>query len=269
MKLGARHPLLPAGLFALLLAGCVGAPVRSPPPHPPLPPPQPIPADISKIPDPIPRSEPRSARGNPPFYNVMGKRYFVLTSEDGYLERGVASWYGPGFHAASTSNGERYDMYAMSAAHKTLPLPCYVQVTNLRNGRSIVVRVNDRGPFKDGRIIDLSYTAATKLDMLRDGTSFVEVRALTSTQTAAPPAPPTVSALYVQAGAFTEEANASRLLGQLRAQGFRESFVREDEVSGKTFYRVRVGPIPSVGEFDRIVSQLRKLGVADARLAAD
>jgi len=136
--------------------------------------------------------------------------------------------------------------------------------------KSVVVRINDRGPFKDGRVIDLSYTAAAKLDMLRDGTSFVEVRALTSTQTATPPAaPPAVSALYVQAGAFTEESNASRLLGQLRAQGFRESFVREDEVSGKTFYRVRVGPIPSVGEFDRIVSQLRKLGVADARLAAD
>src|SRR4030095_8358474 len=108
----------------------------------------------------------------------------------GYLERGVASWYGPGFHAQHTSNGERYDMYAMSAAHKTLPLPSYVQVTNLQNGRSVVVRVNDRGPFKDGRIIDLSYTAASKLGMLKDGTTFLQVRALTPEQKAAPPTPP-------------------------------------------------------------------------------
>ena len=125
-------------------------------------------------------------------------------------------------------------MYAMTAAHKTLPLPAYVQVTNLRNGRSVVVRVNDRGPFKDGRIIDLSYTAASKLDMLKDGTTFVEVRALTPEQKAAPPAPPQKpEALYVQAGAFGTEANASRLLEQLRAQGVEKSFVREDRVDGR------------------------------------
>ena len=126
-------------------------------------------------------------------------------------------------------------MYAMTAAHKTLPLPAYVQVTNLRNGRSVIVRVNDRGPFKDGRIIDLSYTAASKLDMLKDGTTFVEVRALTPEQKAAPPAPPqTPQALFVQAGAFGAEANAARLLEQLRAQGVEKSFVREDSVDGRT-----------------------------------
>ncbi len=126
----------------------------------------------------VPRNEPRSRNGNPPFYDVMGKRYFVLSSSVGYVERGVASWYGPGFHKVRTSTGEPYDMYAMTAAHKTLPLPAYVRVTNLQNGRSIVVRVNDRGPFVGNRIIDLSYTAAAKLDMLRNGTAMVEVRSL-------------------------------------------------------------------------------------------
>jgi rare lipoprotein A len=132
------------------------------------------------------------------------------------------------------------------------------------------VRVNDRGPFKDGRIIDLSYTAASKLGMLKDGTTFVEVRALTPAQKAAPPAPPqTPDALYVQAGAFASEANASRLLEQLRAQGIGKTFVREDSVDGRPLYRVRVGPIPSVNEFDRVLARLRSLGMSDAQLAAD
>src|SRR5438045_4219802 len=109
----------------------------------------------------------------------VGRRYFVLTAADGYLERGVASWYGPTFHGGNTSSGEPYDMYGMTAAHKTLPLPTYARVTNLRNGRSVVVRINDRGPFVANRLIDLSYTAAAKLDLVRDGTTLVEVRALT------------------------------------------------------------------------------------------
>src|SRR4030095_16302515 len=218
-----------AALLLVFLAGCSTAPIV-PPPTPALPPP----GDLATIPEPIPKIEPRSKKGNPPFYTVLGKRYFVMDKAEGYFERGVASWYGPGFHAAATSNGERYDMYAMTAAHKPLPLPAYVQVTNLRNGRSVVVRVNDRGPFKDGRIIDLSYTAASKRGMLKDGTTFVEVRALTPAQKAAPPAPPqTPEALYVQAGAFGTEDNASRLLGRLRAEGVERSFVREDNVNGR------------------------------------
>jgi rare lipoprotein A len=252
-------------LVALLLAGCSTTAYKTPP-LPSLPPP----GDIAAIPEPIPKVEPRSARGNPPFYTVLGRRYFVLETAGGYIERGVASWYGPGFHASTTSNGERYDMYAMSAAHKTLPLPAYVQVTNLRNGRSVVVRVNDRGPFKDGRIIDLSYTAASRLDMLKDGTTFVEVRALAPEQKTKPPAPPqTPEALYVQAGAFGAQENATRLLERLRVQGIDKSFVREDAVNGRTLYRVRVGPIPSVNEFDRVLARLRALGIGDAQLAPE
>ncbi|HXS90786.1 MAG TPA: septal ring lytic transglycosylase RlpA family protein [Steroidobacteraceae bacterium] len=254
-----------AALLLVFLAGCSTAPIV-PPPTPALPPP----GDLATIPEPIPKVEPRSKKGNPPFYTVLGKRYFVMDKAEGYFERGVASWYGPGFHAAATSNGERYDMYAMTAAHKTLPLPAYVQVTNLRNGRSVVVRVNDRGPFKDGRIIDLSYTAASRLGMLKDGTTFVEVRALTPEQKAAPPTPPPAAeALYLQAGAFATEANASGLREQLRAQGVEKTFIREDRVDGRTLYRVRVGPLPSVVEFDRVLARLRSLGLSDAQLAAD
>jgi rare lipoprotein A len=260
---------LPLAL-ALVVAGCGSPPIRTKHPTPSLPPPAPIPADIENIPDPVPRSEPKSARGNPPFYNVLGKRYFVMNTAEGYQERGVASWYGPGFHAESTSNGERYDMYAMTAAHKTLPLPAYVQVTNLSNGKHVIVRVNDRGPFKDGRIIDLSYTAAAKLDMIKAGTTFVEVRALSTMQKASPPpAPPATSDLYVQAGAFATEANATNLVGQLRSKGVSNAFVRADQVDGKPMYRVRVGPIPNVNDYDRVVKRLRSLGVADARPAAN
>ncbi|MES1195673.1 MAG: septal ring lytic transglycosylase RlpA family protein, partial [Steroidobacter sp.] len=189
------------------------------------------PAEVDQIQNATPRTEPLSKNGNPAFYDALGKRYFVMPSAAGYEERGVASWYGPGFHEGSTSSGERYDMYGMTAAHKTLPLPTYVQVTNLSNGRSIVVRVNDRGPFKEGRIIDLSYTAAAKLDMLRNGTAFVEVKALVPGENASHNTS-TTSNLFVQAGAFSGKANAERLLNQLRQRGFQSTFIRDDVVNG-------------------------------------
>jgi rare lipoprotein A len=293
---------------AMGLAACASAPPpRSLPPPQPAQGPEtqlaPAPSSAPLNADVVPRVEPRSRYGNPPFYDVFGKRYYVLASGSGYVERGVASWYGPGFHKVRTSTGEPYDMYGMTAAHKTLPLPAYVRVTNLQNGRSIVVRVNDRGPFVGNRIIDLSYTAAAKLDMLRDGTAMVEVRVLdpeappegpslitaaataitgTTTAQAAPaptPAPtssaPAVSgwtplpaaALFVQAGAFTDPANAERLAAKLRDQSFTNVFVREDDVAGRHFYRVRIGPVPDVPQFDRIVGALERAGVSDAHLA--
>jgi rare lipoprotein A len=172
----------PAAL--LLLSACAQTP-RHPSPAGPaatVPPPTALPRsapDVNQIPDAVPRDEPRSAFGNPPFYYVGTHRYVVLPSAAGYVERGVASWYGTEFHGLRTSTGEPYDMFAMTAAHKTLPLPCFARVTNLANGRSVVVRINDRGPFVANRIIDLSYSAATKLDMIRNGTAFVEVEVLT------------------------------------------------------------------------------------------
>jgi rare lipoprotein A len=286
------------------LTACFSAPRRespSPEPETAAPTETPPPAPQS-VPDMVPRVEPRSRSGNPPFYDVLGKRYFVLSSSVGYAERGVASWYGPGFHKVRTSTGETYDMYAMTAAHKTLPLPAYVRVTNLQNGRSVVVRVNDRGPFVGNRIIDLSYTAASKLDMLRNGTAMVEVRTLEAIQgapsatpapsaaplnaapiTAAAEAPPPEAAdsssgvstvpvpraLFIQAGAFSDPKNADRLMEKLRGGGYGKVFVRDNEIAGRRMYRVRIGPVPSVAEFDRIVAALERVGVNDAHLALD
>ena len=310
-------------------------PAQPPPPTTGVPPP---PNDPFSVPDAVPKFEPRSRSGNPPFYQVFGKRYYVMASSVGYIERGVASWYGPGFHAERTSIGEPYDMYGMTAAHKTLSLPTYVRVTNLQNNRSVVVRVNDRGPFVGTRIIDLSYTAAAKLDMLRKGTAFVEVRAIdplanpitavtpiTSALLTAPPAstpasptssaptpatpqsttsvpspvpapvsgttppasgtaataaapaqvpPPSASpaargALFVQAGAFTDRANAERLASRLRQSSFGTVIVRDSQSGGRTFYRVRIGPVADVPAFDRTVKALERAGVSDAHLALD
>lgn len=247
-----------AGL--LLLAGCGPKVVRGPEPLPPVP---------AEVPDAVPRVEPRSASGNPPFYDELGQRYFVLASADGYRERGVASWYGPGFHAGRTASGETYDMYSMTAAHKTLPLPCFAQVTNLSNGRSVIVRVNDRGPFVANRLIDLSYVAASKLDMLRAGTTLVEVRSISAPEMPLPAPVVTKDDLYIQAGAFAEEDNANRLLATIRAAGVGPAFIREASVNGRRLFRVRVGPVPDVAEFDRLVEDLRGAGIPDARLALD
>jgi len=240
----------------------------------------PAPAQGNYVPDAVPRVEPRSRYGNPPYYDAFGKRYYVLSTNIGYVERGVASWYGPGFHQVRTSTGEPYDMYAMSAAHRTLPLPAYVSVTNLQNGRSVVVRVNDRGPFVGNRIIDLSYSAAAKLDMIRGGTAFVEVRSIDpSTWVPAPaPAAPAAPAqapaavgapLFVQAGAFADPSNAERLAQKLRGGAYGNVFVRDDRIAGRRMYRVRIGPVPNVVEFDRVVAALERDGIHDAHLALD
>ena len=232
----------------------------------------PTPADIAAIPDAVPRFETRSRSGNPPFYDVLGRRYSVLSSPNGYVERGVASWYGPGFHGVSTSMGEPYDMYGMTAAHKTLPIPCYARVTNLSNGRSVVVRINDRGPFVANRLIDLSYTAAAKLDMLRGGTAMVEVRVVTPDDpqsqalTRASEAPPPT--LYVQAGAFAVPANAEGLRLRLQQAGMLNVLVLPP-LPGHHLYRVRVGPVGGVADFDALAARLATLGVPDARLALD
>ena len=168
--------------------------------------------------DAVPRQEPRSKYGNGPRYEVFNKTYTVMRSSEGYQERGVASWYGKKFHGNLTSNREVYDMYEMTAAHKTLPLPTYVQVRNLRNNQTVVVRVNDRGPFVDNRIIDLSYAAALKLDLIRDGTGLVEVTAYNfnapkgdrPVRVTTPPKPPLVSTPAVAPSADTSECRRTR-----------------------------------------------------------
>ena len=227
----------------------------------------------------MPRTEPRSSHGNPPFYDVNGQRYNVLVSTDNFVERGVASWYGPDFHGHNTSSGERYDMYGMTAAHKTLPIPCYARVTNLANGRSIVVRINDRGPFVAHRIVDLSYSAATRLDIVRTGTAFVELRTVgpaannpVDRSPTMPPEPalpmiPVPAALYIQVGAFADSGNAQRIIDRLQSAGVPHVFSLANTVGERVLRRVRVGPIATVEEFDRLATQLATLGFPEARLA--
>jgi len=237
---------------------------------------------------------PRSPRGNPPFYEVFGRRYYVLQSSDGYHERGVASWYGRDFHGKPTSGGEPYDMHAMTAAHKTLPIPTWVEVTNLSNGKSVTVRVNDRGPFIDNRLIDLSYQAALELDMIRTGTSRVQVRALgapnlppvTTTADAEPrragfsilseaeadaprPGDRPLQQLYVQVGAFAERDNAAKLVARLKLGGIDNSFVVSSGAGRDALHRVRVGPLTDAQEFDRVNVDLRALGLNDSRLVVE
>ncbi len=165
---GLCHMLLLGGLIALL-SGCAGSGGKDGPGDW---------SEFTDAPDAVPKAEPKSKYGNPASYVVFGKRYKTKTSSAGHVERGVASWYGKKFHGRKTSSGERYDMYAMTAAHKSLPLPTYAKVTNLENGRTAVVRINDRGPFHGDRVIDLSYTAARKLGVVSKGTAVVEVRAI-------------------------------------------------------------------------------------------
>jgi len=228
--------------------------------------------------DPLPRDEPRSRYGNGPYYEVYGKTYRVLDTNYGYRERGVASWYGKKFHGRPTSSQEPYDMYAMTAAHKSLPLPSYAQVRNLRNGKSIVVRVNDRGPFVDNRLIDLSYAAALKLDMISAGTSLVEVTAISFDRpVAARTAPAGTGALpvdrtesvYVQVGAFGEAENARRRFALLRDRGIDKAFVDQDRTATPALYRVRIGPIANVRQYDSIVERLQGIGISETHLVTE
>lgn len=236
----------------------------------------------------VPGPEPLSRYGNPSFYEELGQRYHVMRTAAGYRERGVASWYGRKFHGRRTSSGEPYDMHAMTAAHKTLPLPTWVRVTNLQNQRSIVVRVNDRGPFVDKRLIDLSYAAALELDLVRDGTGLVEVEAITfdrqparttaATSPARPPpvadsAPKTVtmsapepSPLFIQAGAFSNADNAHRRAVILSESGIQGVSVEPGASAGTPVFRVRIGPIPDVPEYDRVLAALQNAGIRDAHL---
>lgn len=243
------------------------------------------------------------SRGNPASYEVFGRRYYVLDTSHGYKERGVASWYGRKFHGKPTSSGEIYDMHAMTAAHKTLPLPTMVRVTNLRNGRSVIVDVNDRGPFVHNRIIDLSYSAARQLDMIGSGTALVEVETLGATPQVAPlmasisgeatesPAvngysgdidgqsditrtSASVSAaktvdVYLQIGAFGEHLNARQLQQQLQTSGIFNVVIRYDVSSEPALYRVRLGPIGDVDEYDALLEKLAIMQIKDTHLVTE
>ncbi len=309
--------LLLLAVLVLLLAGCAGgpaprpseghAPISRPDPSRPRRPPShgepageqggglyaphirdggpEVPPDVSGLPEPVPRAEPRARYGNHSPYVVLGRRYHVMDSAEGYVERGVASWYGTKFHGRPTSSFEPYDMYAFTAAHKTLPLPTYARVTNLENGRSVIVRINDRGPFHADRLIDLSYAAAVKLGIHIRGTGPVEVRAIVppgmhagvgeappaaraagARPAAEPPPPMLVEAgdVLLQVGSYGERGNARRVQEQLERAGLRPVRIERAEVGAGTVYRVRIGPI-DVDRQTAVVERVQSLGLGTPR----
>ena len=226
---------------------------------------------IEQLPLPVPKVEPRSRYGNKSPYTVLGRTYTVLPSAQGYHERGIASWYGTKFHGHLTSSFEPYDMYSFTAAHKSLPLPTYARVTNLDNGKSVVVRVNDRGPFHENRLIDLSYAAAVRLGIWQKGTGLVDVEVIEPADAAGAASPPPAvevasrARLYLQVGAFADAGNAERLAAQLRAMQTGEVRVVTAEVNGRTLRRVRIGPLDSVDIADRLADRIHQQGLPRAQ----
>lgn len=235
------------------------------------------------------KNEPRSRYGNPACYDVDGKKYYVLNSARGYCQTGLASWYGTKFHGRKTSSREPYNMFALTAASRNLPLPTYVEVTNLENGKRIIVKVNDRGPFKSDRIIDLSYAAAQKLGFANKGTANVKVKAIDTQQLQeegiAPqtilannqsipeiqinpvelPTPnqapkPVTLTRYLQLGAFANHDNALRLEEKIAILTHAPIRIKEAHQTGKTIYRVQIGPFSSPDEFTSIQHTLTSKG---------
>ncbi|MDX1376093.1 MAG: septal ring lytic transglycosylase RlpA family protein [Burkholderiales bacterium] len=279
-----------SGALALTLAACGSAPPRETPPtgapqrgggyYQDDGPGEVVPANLAQVPDAVPRREPLHRFANRP-YEVFGRQYVPYTELGAFEQRGVASWYGRKFHGQRTSSGEPYDMYAMTAAHPTLPIPSYAQVTNLENGRSVVVRINDRGPFLRDRVIDLSYAGAWKLGYVQAGHARVEVRAvvpgetrvLAGTQPAAPAAPangtaaaaspvPTEASsgrLYLQLGAFSAAASAESVRERLQRE---LDWVGEriEVLASGALYKLQLGPYRSrqdaVGMAERIAQEL-------------
>lgn len=205
----------------------------------------------NKLPSILPVDEPISYYGNPISYRNDGKTYHVLKSSRGFRQKGLASWYGADFHRKRTSNGEIYDMYGISAAHKTLPLPSYVKVTNLSNGRSIIVRVNDRGPFHSDRVIDLSYAAASQLGFVHLGTAKVSIEAVSLADYQAPQ-----GEYFVQVASLSMVGNAKRLKRRL------EKEFNWPVVLGRIsdLYTIAVGPFDQLDKINQVRYQLAQIG---------
>jgi len=228
------------------------------------------PADLDSIPEPTPKIESINQYTSRP-YTVLGRTYTPHTQLTSYKERGVASWYGKRYHGQKTSSGEVYDMYALSAAHTLLPLPSYARVTNVANGKSVIVRVNDRGPFHEDRLIDLSYAAAHRIGILGQGSAVVEVEAVNPgsgevpvvASTPAAPAPIAVpvsseaGGMFVQLGAFSVEENADAFLRKMRVDlGWLAGSMQL--YRGDGLYKVHVGPYPDRGEAERAAERIRR-----------
>lgn len=247
----------------MLLSGCVGITPRTTDRGPDRP------VDVSHVPEPVPVAGPKSRYGNPVYYEVNGRRYYVMQNVNHFVQRGQASWYGLKFHGRRTSSGETYDMYALTAAHKTLPLPSYVRVTNLDNGRQLVVKVNDRGPFHPGRIIDLSYAAAVRLGFAEQGTANVEIELLKPQPSPGQQPVNRSTQLYVQVGAFRDTSRAKDIaLNILQKLGMLAE-VSAVQASEAMLFRVRLGPFGSTDEANEWQRRLATLGLSDTKIVRE
>jgi rare lipoprotein A len=220
----------------------------------------PMPIDPADVHDAVPRPDPILSVGNASPYTIDGVAYQVLDNYKDYRVRGTASWYGSKFHGHETSNGEIYNLYLASAAHKTLPIPCYARVTNLGNGKSIVVRVNDRGPFHSDRVIDLSYGAAVKLGYMEAGTAQVEVAVLSVAGVDDRRGTVAGDYRYLQLGAYSSETSAMRLQDKLQELLAKPVSVSQVQSGENLLYRVRIGPMAGAGEIETVQAQLRTAG---------
>lgn len=236
--------------------------------------------DWDNIPDAIPSAEPLSKTGNPASYVVNGQRYYVTLNAEDFNETGRASWYGTKFHGNLTSSGEPYDMYKMTAAHKSLPLPSYVSVTNLENDRQVIVKVNDRGPFVEGRIIDLSYAAAQKLGIVRRGTAEVSVKILSSPEINGSSnhnsrgenlihAANKPDRYFVQLGAFSDMENAEKFRSQLASQSIEPTLIKTLSSSDGELHKVQVGPLEDVNDLQSMESRLSDLGYTQVYIVTE
>ena len=235
-------------ILFLFLTGCFSAQNYAPQDYAP----QDI--DVSNVPNATPKPEAKSEYGNPYMYTVFGENYYVLPTSKNYHATGIASWYGMKFHNQLTSNHEVYDVYKMTAAHKTLPIPCYARVTNLENGKQVIVRINDRGPFEKNRLIDLSYAAAKKLDVIAHGTARVRV----DTINAGSPTP-AVSHIYLQTGAFSQINNAKQMQQRIQQNITTACDIISD--SANHLYLVEIGPIENTTSARNIHTKLASMGV--------
>lgn len=218
--------------------------------------------NLDKIPDAVVKDVPKSRFGNPEYYEIQGKRYYVMKSATGFKQTGIGSWYGTKFHGRRTSSGEPYNMYAMTAAHKTLPLPTFVQVTNLDNGKKVVVKVNDRGPFHDDRIIDLSYAAASKLGYASKGTAHLEIEALIPGLKKSS----SKEKYLVQIGAYSDQKKSILYATEVQQQLSQKVEISALQTSQQLFYRLRVGPFKSHREAQNWLQKILAKGFNGARI---
>lgn len=259
-----RYPLLfLSAVVLVVIAACSSTPAwKEPADHAPT---HQVSAD--EITDAIPRNDPITRAGNTSPYTVLGQTYSVLPTSKDYKRSGIASWYGKKFHGRPTANGEKYNIYGMTAAHRTLPIPSYVKVTNLDNGRTAIVRVNDRGPFHQDREIDLSYAAAVKLGYADRGTAKVLVEAIDVTPSPSTTLTSASPDYFLQAGAFKNRISADNLSDQLRAKLNWPVAVKNAGPGG--FYRVHIGPLTSMNDVQSVTAQLLSMNIGEPRLITE